>query len=197
MAGAALERAMRAVRIECRRLRVAGGVDRRGYRIQAVNRLVATLTGHPLVARRVAHQARLARIVEWRLEVLLAGVAAARLDVGRRMTVRTMRLARRQPVIPAVGRRRERHRSRLARRCLPAMPAFWLWAAATQSGVVQKFRMRTLEITVRHRWSRTGLHPLAVTSIVARLASEIAGSQIAWVKSPSGLSLVGSSQAIA
>ncbi len=85
-----------------------------------MNRLVTALTAHPLVALRVAHQARLARIVERRLELgltrtgVLADVAAAWLHIGRRMAVRAVRLTRRQPVIPAVGRRAEGYGNRRA-----------------------------------------------------------------------------------
>ena len=59
---------MGAVRVQCRRLGIARVIDRRAHRIETVDRLVAALAGDVLVAARVAHQARLRRVIERRVE---------------------------------------------------------------------------------------------------------------------------------
>ena len=51
VAGAALQRAVRAVRVQRRRLGVARVVDRRTDRVEAVDRLVAALTADVLMPR--------------------------------------------------------------------------------------------------------------------------------------------------
>ena len=90
MTGAALERSVRTIMVQCRGLCIAGGVDGRRHRVQAVDRLVTTLASHTLVTSRVAHQARLGRVVERREGVDVAAL----LHVGCCMAVRTVGLTR-------------------------------------------------------------------------------------------------------
>ncbi len=66
VAGTALQRTVRTVVVQRRRLCVAGRVDGRRYRVQTMDRLVAALAGDALVALGVAHQAGLGRVVERR-----------------------------------------------------------------------------------------------------------------------------------
>ena len=106
MTGGTLQWTVRAVVVQRRSLRIAGGVDRRGHRIQTVDRLVTALATDILVATGVAHQAGLGRVVERRVGTEIAALLGER----RLVAVRAVGLARSQPVIATVGGGTERYR---------------------------------------------------------------------------------------
>ncbi len=179
-----------------------------------MDRLVTGLAGQVLVTARVAHQAGLARVVERRVRVEVAAL----LGVRCRMAVRTVRFTRRQPVITAVGGRIERYRGgdtavafgvqrglgncNTVRRGAEVEDAY-----ARVTGTGDRAARIAVEVKtgIAHRsaapereaWTATG--GPALTSMVATLASGLAttsGFQMEWVKSPSPLVSVGSSQAM-